>query len=91
MSAVVYGDAIQMVLILLGTLTCLAAGFYHLGGIDNFVANVDSARLHAVDFSSFGFNGEGFGFAPMLVDRCNPRRRDVFGELDRQFSRRGNG
>ena len=66
MSAVVYGDAIQMILIFLGTLICLFTGLYHLGGFDSFMASVDVSRMQAVDFSSFGFDGEGFGVAPMV-------------------------
>ena len=66
MKAVVYGDAIQMILIVLGALTCLLFGLHLMGGIDAVLENVADERLQAVNFDSFGFNGEGFGFWPML-------------------------
>ena len=66
MKAVVYGDAIQMVIIILGTVACIGYGLYYLGGVDAFVANVDTDRLQAVKFDSFGFSGDGFGFWPMI-------------------------
>lgn len=66
MKAVVYGDAIQMILIVLGALTCLLFGLHLMGGIDAVLENVADERLQAVKFDSFGFNGEGFGFWPML-------------------------
>ncbi len=66
MKAVVYGDALQMVLIVLGTAACLGFALYHIGGVQIFLDGVDPDRLQAVNFSSFGINGEGFGFWPML-------------------------
>ncbi len=66
MKAVVYGDAIQMVIIVLGTLACIFFGLEALGGWNVLMEQVDPARLEAVRFDSFGFDGEGFGFWPML-------------------------
>ncbi|MFT4653102.1 MAG: SSS family transporter [Patiriisocius sp.] len=66
MKAVVYGDALQMLVIILGALGCLAFGLYHIGGVSNFLALVEPDRLQAVDFKSTGFDGDGFGFWPML-------------------------
>ncbi|PKH33618.1 sodium:solute symporter [Shewanella sp. ALD9] len=66
MKAVVYGDAVQMIIIVLGTIACIGFGLYHLGGVDTFVANVDSTRLQAIKFDSIGFSGDGFGFLPMI-------------------------
>lgn len=66
MKAVVYGDVIQMAVLLLGIIICLYFGLQLLGGWDNFLQDVDRSRLDAVDFSSLGFNGDGFGFFPML-------------------------
>lgn len=66
MKAVVYGDAVQMLLIIFGAAACLGFGLYHLGGWDNFTRLVSAERLEAVNFSSFGINGDGFGFWPML-------------------------
>lgn len=66
MKAVVYGDVVQMVIILMGTATCLGFGLYYLGGVGAFIDQVDSTRLQAINFDSWGFNGDGFGFWPML-------------------------
>lgn len=66
MKAVVYGDAIQMVIIILGTIACVYFGLKNLGGINELVAHVDHSRLQAINFSSFGTNGDGFGFLPMV-------------------------
>ncbi|MFT2090296.1 sodium:solute symporter family transporter [Paraglaciecola sp. 2405UD69-4] len=66
MKAVVYGDAIQMILIIAGALTCLAFGLYHIGGWSNFSALVDTQRLNTVNLSSYGFDGQGFGLLPMI-------------------------
>ncbi len=66
MKAVVYGDVIQMVVLFGGMLLCFVYGLEALGGWDSFVSQVDRSRLDAVDFQSMGFDGEGFGFWPML-------------------------
>lgn len=66
MKAVVYGDAIQMLIIILGALTCLVFSLYHIGGFAQFLTLVDPDRLQAINFSSSGFDGQGFGFWPML-------------------------
>ena len=66
MKAVVYGDAIQLVIIVAGTALCLGFGLYHIGGWDSFQQAVDPNRLSAIDFSSTGFDGQGFGFLPMV-------------------------
>lgn len=68
MKAVVYGDAIQMGLLLIGLFVCLGVGLWHLGGWSAFLQAVDPARLQAVDFAGFGIGtGQGFGFWPMVV------------------------
>lgn len=66
MKAVVYGDAIQMVIIVLGTLACLIFGLHYLGGIDAFLEKVDVQRIDTIHFESTGFDGSGFGFLPMV-------------------------
>lgn len=66
MKAVVYGDALQMLLIVLGTAACLGFGLYAIGGFDAFWSQVDTQRLNTLNFSSKGFDGEGFGLLPML-------------------------
>jgi len=67
MKAVIWGDVIQMIILFGGILICLGFGFYKIGGWGEFVQHIDSQRLLAVDFSSFGFNGDEFGFWPMLI------------------------
>lgn len=66
MKAVVYGDAIQMIIIILGTATCLGFGLYYLGGFEAFLSRVDVQRIEVLNFTSTGFDGGGFGFLPML-------------------------
>lgn len=66
MKAVVYGDAIQMVLIFGGLLVVAAYALAEIGGFGAFWQNVDAERLTAVDYSSLGLDGDEFGFLPML-------------------------
>ena len=66
MKAVVYGDAIQMIIIVLGTIACIVFGLYHLGGIDEFIIKVDQERINAIKPESLGFDGQGFGLLPMI-------------------------
>ncbi|GAB3686134.1 sodium:solute symporter family transporter [Salinisphaera aquimarina] len=68
MKAVVYGDAIQMGLLLVGLVVCLVVGLQRLGGWQAFLQQVDPARLSAVNFHEYGLGGgNGFGFWPMVV------------------------
>jgi len=66
MKAVVYGDAIQMVLIFGGLLVVAWYALAEIGGLGTFWREVDPERLKAVDFRSLGLNGDEFGFLPML-------------------------
>ncbi|MEM8486665.1 MAG: sodium:solute symporter [Bacteroidota bacterium] len=68
MKAVVYGDMIQMMILLVGIVICLVAGIHYIGGWGDFLANIDTDRLTAVDFGSMGLEeGDEFGFWPMLI------------------------
>lgn len=68
MKAVVWGDAIQMIILFGGILICIGYGLHYLGGWDVFMARVDQSRIQSVDFSSLGFSkGEEFGFWPMFL------------------------
>ena len=71
MKAVIWGDVVQMLILFLGIVICLGYGISELGGIENFLTNVDKDRLTAVDFSKFGFNNadksDEFGFWPMVI------------------------
>jgi len=66
MKAVVYGDAVQMVLIVTGAMVCLGFGLYHIGGWESFLQHVQPERLNTLNLTSYGFDGEGFGFLPMI-------------------------
>ena len=68
MKAVVYGDVIQMSILLVGILICMGVGWSYLGGWSGFMASMDPSRLQVIDFGATGFQeGEEFGFWPMLV------------------------
>jgi len=67
MKAVVWGDAIQMIILFLGILICIGFGLHYLGGWSNFINQVDHSRLDVVNFGSLGTEGDEFGFWPMLI------------------------
>jgi solute carrier family 5 (sodium-dependent multivitamin transporter), member 6 len=68
MKAVVYGDMIQMFILFLGIVLCMAYGLDALGGWSAFTEQLDRSRLEAVDFQGWGFQaGEEFGFWPMVL------------------------
>ena len=66
MSAVVYGDAVQMILIVLGTIICLVVGLQYAGGLNEVLSNVEADRLNVFNTQSSGFDGRGFGLIPMF-------------------------
>jgi SSS family transporter len=66
MKSVVYGDALQMCLIIVGAILCLYFALYHIGGFQTFWQLVEPSRLVAANTDSFGFDGEGFGLLPMI-------------------------
>jgi SSS family transporter len=68
MSAVVYGDMIQMIILLGGIVIISVAGLNYLGGFEEFTKHLDTSRLNAVNFNDWGIgNNNGFGFWPMLI------------------------
>lgn len=67
MKAVVWGDVIQMIILVLGILICTGYGLYLLGGWEGLTANVDQTRLDVIDFNMGIGKGEEFGFWPMLI------------------------
>ncbi|MFS4468946.1 sodium:solute symporter [Maribacter sp. 2210JD10-5] len=71
MKAVIWGDVIQMSILFLGIVLCLFYGISELGGLDNFLTQVDHERITAVDFDKWGFNNvngtDEFGFWPMII------------------------
>ena len=67
MKAVVYGDMIQMIILMAGIVICTIAGLHYIGGWSEFIGAVDRSRLDAVYFDRFGVGDDGgFGFFPMV-------------------------
>lgn len=68
MKAVVYGDVIQMGILFLGIILCLAFGLHYLGGWNAFLEFVDRDRVDVINFDAYGFDGGAeFGFWPMFI------------------------
>ncbi len=68
MKAVVWGDAVQMIILLVGIFVCIGFGLHHLGGWGGFVEALDGSRLVVVDdFTNVGLGGQEFGFWAMLL------------------------
>lgn len=66
MKAVVWGDAIQMIILFMGLVICLVYGWNLLSNHPEF-AGFDPNRLQIIDFSNLGFNGDEYGFWPMVL------------------------
>ncbi|PHR19115.1 MAG: sodium transporter [Sphingopyxis sp.] len=66
MKAVVYADAIQMVLIVFGLLICLIYAISLIGGFETFWSSIDPARLQVVEWSYAGLVTDEFALLPML-------------------------
>lgn len=64
--AVVYADAIQMVLIVLGLLVCLTFAISIIGGVETFWSSIDPARLRVVEWNYAGLVTDEFALLPML-------------------------
>jgi SSS family transporter len=66
--AVIYADVIQMVIIFAGIFVCAFYALHLIGGWEAFTAQVDPARLKAIDFNEWGYQGNHeFGFWPLLI------------------------
>ena len=63
---VVYADAIQMVLIVLGLLVCLSFAISIIGGVEPFWSSIDPARLRVVEWNYAGLVTDEFALLPML-------------------------
>ncbi|NMH60394.1 sodium:solute symporter family transporter [Alteromonas ponticola] len=66
MKAVVYGDVIQMLLIIIGATVCLWVGLDAIGGWHAVTLVTSTERLQAVDVAALGLHGNDFGLLPML-------------------------
>ncbi len=66
LKVVVYTDVIQMFIKYFGIVICLGFALYNIGGWDEFLNHLDKERTQVINFSSWGFNGDAYGFFPML-------------------------
>ncbi len=67
MKAVVWGDAIQMIILFLGLIICLVIGYSLIKDTGDFTG-FSMERLQVIDFTNIGlYEGEEYGFWPMLL------------------------
>ena len=67
MKAVVWGDAIQMIILFSGLIICLIVGYSLMKDTGTFTG-FNTERLQVIDLSNLGiFQGEEYGFWPMLL------------------------
>jgi len=67
MKAVVWGDVIQMIILVFGILICIGYGWNLIGGWSALIENVDPNRLTVID-NNWGIGkGQEFGFWPMVI------------------------
>ncbi len=66
MKAVVWGDAIQMIILFTGLIICLFYGWNLLSNNSEFTGFAPE-RLTVIEFSNYGFDGGEFGFWPMVL------------------------
>ncbi|WP_026708827.1 sodium:solute symporter family transporter [Flavobacterium frigidarium] len=66
MKAVVWGDAIQMVILFGGLLICIYYGWDLLQANPDFTG-FDSERLQVIDIPNLGFDGGTYGLLPMVL------------------------
>lgn len=67
MKAVVWGDVIQMIILVAGIVLCIFYGLDAIGGWDNFRAQLDESRLQVVDYNMGANKREQFGMLPMIL------------------------
>lgn len=66
MKAIVYSEVAQMIIKVLGIFIIIYFGLQQIGGWDIFIDNVNTQRLEVLRFRNSGFDGQEFGFWPML-------------------------
>jgi SSS family transporter len=66
MKAVVWGDAIQMIILFAGLIICLYYGWSLLQDNGGMPSNFDAERLKVIDFNLGIGEGNEYGFLPML-------------------------
>ncbi|AFK05730.1 Na+/solute symporter (plasmid) [Emticicia oligotrophica DSM 17448] len=67
MKAIVYSEVVQMIIKVTGIFIIVYFGLKNMGGWGELIKHVDQSRLHVIDFSNFGINGDEYGFFPMLL------------------------
>lgn len=67
MKAVVWGDAIQMILLFGGLVACLVFGWMELSETGGLANGFASERLQVIDFNLGIGQGQEYGFWPMLI------------------------
>lgn len=66
MKAVVWGDAIQMIILFIGLIVCMVYGFTHL--VENgHTLSFDPQRLEIIDLNMGIGKGEEYGILPMII------------------------
>lgn len=66
MKAVVWGDAIQMIILFGGLVICIVYGWDLVSTNPGF-AGFDTERLQVIDSKNYGFDGGTYGFLPMVL------------------------
>ncbi len=66
MKAVVWGDAVQMVLLFIGLIVCTYYGWQLLQDNGGLAAGFDPERLQVIDFNMGLGSGEEYGLLPMI-------------------------
>lgn len=67
MKAVVWGDAIQMILLFGGLLVCLFYGWYLVGEAGGLANGFPAERLEVIDFNMGIGKDQEYGFWPMII------------------------
>lgn len=67
MKAVVWGDAIQMIILFIGLLVCLGYGWYLLNDYGGLANGFDPERLQVIDFNWGIEANQEYGLWPMLI------------------------
>lgn len=66
MKAVVWGDAIQMIILFIGLVVCLIFGYNLMVENGGSISNLDPARLQVIQ-NNFGIGDGEYGIWPMLI------------------------
>jgi SSS family transporter len=67
MKAVIMSDVIQMIILYGSIVMTIFVAMSLVGGFSETLNAFDSERLHAINITSHGFDGNGFAFLPMMI------------------------